>query len=108
MGRLSELTQALGLAAPIYNLGLAVIVICLFIKLFKSHELRKSRVYIQPWVLICVAFGVYVFEAVFTVLRKVGTLDVPVHVNGYFELVIISLFIYALLLQKQFVKKHKL
>ena len=98
--------NALGQIAPIYNLGFAIIVFYLFFRVFRTHARRKSRVYITPWIFVFVAFCIYVFEAVFTVLRKMAVVNIPVHINGFFELIIISLFIYALLLQKDYVKKH--
>ena len=108
MDRLSEFTIALGQIAPFYNLGFVAILIFLYIKLFQTHAMRKSRVYLAPWVLLFAALCVFILEEVFTILRAVGVLNIPTHINGYFELVIIALFIYAVLLQKQFIKKHKL
>jgi len=105
---LSVFTIALGQIAPYYNLGFVVIAVGLFIQLFRTHATRKSRVYLTPWVLIFCAVCIFILEEVFTILRSVGVLNIPAHINGYFELVIISLFIYSLLLQKEFIKTHKL
>ena len=100
---MSELTQALGLSAQYYNLVLVAIVIFLFLKLFKAHK-KTGIGYITPWVWVFLAVLVYVAEAVFTVLRSAGAFNLPHHVNGYFELVIISFFIYALLLNREHLK----
>ncbi len=95
-----SLAQAVAQVAPLYNLGLVVIAIVLFVKLFNT-PVRDRRVYLMPWKLIFGAFCVYVLEAVLTVLRGQGLLNIPVHINGFFEVLIIVLFIYALLLQKE-------
>ena len=105
---MSEFTIALGQISPYYNLGFVVIVVFLFIQLFRAHATRESRVYLTPWVLIFCAVCIFILEEVFTILRSVGVLNIPTNINGYFELVIISLFIYSLLLQKEFIKTHKL
>lgn len=103
---MSGLTAALGIVAPYYNLVLAVIAVCLFIKLLTTRK-RIKQVYLLPWKLIFFALAVYILEEAITVLRAVGLLDIPVHINGFFELVIISIFIYVLLLQKEFIKNIK-
>src|SRR3989338_4001631 len=100
---MSEVPQALGIVAPWYNLAMVAVVIILFIHLFRTH--RKTHLgHIKPWVLLFVAVLVYVAEAVFTVLRSSQVFDLPHHVNGYFELVMIALFIYALLSEKEYLR----
>jgi hypothetical protein len=47
---------------------------------------------------------IYIAEEVITVLRAAGLLDITLYINGFFELAIISLFIYTLLLQKQHIE----
>lgn len=99
---MSEFTQALGLIAPWYNLVLAAIVVYLFITLFIVY--RRSRLgHIGPWVWVFIAVLIYIAEAVFTVLRSAGAFHLPYHVNGYFELAIISIFIYALLSKREYI-----
>jgi len=104
---MSEFTQALGLIAPVYNLGLVFILMLLFGKLFRTYK-RTSIGYIKPWVMIFAAVSIYVAEAVFTVVRSMGLFNLPYHVNGYFELAIITLFIYALLLQREHIKEKEM
>jgi len=94
--------EALGQVAPYYNLGFVVIVICLFVWLFK---IQNKRVYLLPWYCIFAALGVFIVEEVITILRAVGLLSIPVHINGFFELIMITLFIYAVLSQKEHVKE---
>jgi len=100
---LSELTVAIGMVAPFYNLALVIIAVFLFIKLFRT---RGELTYITPWVLLFIAVIVFVIQEVITVMRSIGLISFPVQINGFFELVIISLFIYALLAQKRHVSKH--
>ncbi|MFH1054147.1 MAG: hypothetical protein V1740_07045 [Candidatus Woesearchaeota archaeon] len=93
---------ALGMVAPFYNLIMAAIVLFLFLKLFK---LPNRLVYLKPWKVLFAAFIVYLFEEAFTVMRKLGVADVPIILNGLFEMIIISLFIYMLFLQKEYIKR---
>ena len=101
---MSELTVALGLVAPYYNLVLVIITIYLFAKLFNT-PVKSKKVYLLPWKIIFVALFVFIIEEVLTVLRTAGIISIPMHINGFFELIIISLFIYMLLLQREYNKK---
>ena len=93
--------ESLAVAAPYYNLALVVIVLCLYYKLFTTSA-KKS--YLLPWKVMFFAVLVYIVEELITVLRAAGLLNITLYVNGFFELVIISLFIYTLLLQKQHIE----
>ncbi len=95
---------ALGMVAPYYNLALVVAVIWLFLTLFKTEA--KAKVFLFPWKLLFFAVVVFVIEEVLTILRSAGVIDIPTHINAFFELVIISVFIYVLLLQQEYVKKR--
>lgn len=101
---MSELTVALGLVAPYYNLVLVIITAYLFIKLFNT-PVKNKKVYLKPWKIVFIALFVFIVEEVLTVLRTAGIISIPIHINGFFELIIISLFIYTLLLQKEYNKK---
>lgn len=101
---MSEFTVALGLVAPWYNLGLVVISLWLFVKLF-SVQVRQKGVYLKPWKFIFAALIIYILEEGLTVLRSAEILNIPQHINGFFEVSIITLFIYTLLLQEQYIKK---
>ncbi len=100
-----SLALSLAEAAPVYNLGFVVIAIYLFIKLF-STPVRDKRVYLMPWKIIFFALVVFILEEVLVVFRGMGVVDIPRHINGFFEVIIICFFIYALLLQKEHVKAH--
>ncbi|MBW2974326.1 hypothetical protein KY366_01280 [Candidatus Woesearchaeota archaeon] len=96
------LAYCLGRVAPYYNLVLVIIATFLFLKLFKTHN---KKTYIKPWELLFAAVLVYVGEEVITVLDMAGLISAPKLVFPLLETVIITLFIYALLLQKEHTKK---
>ena len=97
-----ELGVALGMVAPYYNMAMVLVVLLLFNKLFKTE--KKAKVFLLPWVMIFVALLVYIAEEVITILRSLGVVEIPIHINAFFELVVIALFIHALLSQRQYVK----
>jgi len=98
----NDLTNAIAQVAPIYNLAFVIITIILFVKLLRTANILKTDM--TPWKIIFVSVMVYVVEEVLTVLRSFEVIDISVHINGFFELVIIALFIYAILVQKQITK----
>ncbi len=99
-----SLGLAVGQVAPLYNLGFVIIAVFLFIKLFNT-KVRDRRVYLTPWKYIFAALCIYIVEEGLTVLRKFDLINIPVHINGFFEVVIVTLFIYAVLKQKDQLKK---
>ena len=99
-----SLSLSLAQSAPLYNLGLVIIVIYLFLKLFRT-PVRDKRVYLLPWKLLFVAVLVFILEEVLTVLRGASLINIPRHINGFFEVIIIGIFIYALLLQREHMAK---
>jgi len=100
-----SLGVALGSIAPLYNLLFVVIVVGLFVKLFNTR-VRDKRVFLKPWKLIFASLCIFIVEEVLTVLRGFEVINIPVHINGFFEVVIVTLFIYALLLQKDHLAKR--
>jgi len=98
-----NLGLAIEVVAPIYNLGLVAIAIWLFIKLF-STPVKNRQVYLMPWKILFVAVTVFIIEEVITVLRSLEIINIPAHINGFFELIIICSFIYMILLQKEKLK----
>ena len=96
------LDTCLGLVAPYYNLVLVMIIIPLFIKLFK---IKNEKINLQPWKILFIALIVYLVEEILTVLNSVGVTNSPRILTPIFELIIITLFIYMLLLQKEIINK---
>jgi len=103
---MTEFWSALGLIAPYYNLVLVIILLYLFLKLF-STPAKNKNVFQKPWTLIFVALIIYIVEEVLTILRTEGLLNIPIHINGFFELGIIIIFIYTLLIQKEKISEKK-
>lgn len=95
----NELTLALELAAPIYNLALVFVVIYLFAKMFSLKN--KMNFYLLPWKLIFVSLMIFVAEEVITIMRGLGWISITKHINGFFELCMVIIYIYALLLQRE-------
>ena len=98
---MSSLGICLGNIAPYYNLVLVVILIILFIKLFKG---KNKGIYVFPWKLLFGAILIYVLEEVLTVFAGLGMIAIPKIVAPIFEMMIITLFIYMLLLQREYVE----
>ena len=93
--------ECIGIAAPYYNLVLVVVVIFLFIKLL---SIKNKKVYSKPWKLVFAALGIYVVEELLTIFNMVGLFATPTVLFPIFEMGMVSLFIYALLLQKEHIK----
>ncbi len=96
------LAYCLGRVAPYYNLVLVVIVILLFLKLFKT---QNKKTYIKPWKFLFAAVLVYLGEEIITVFDMANIISVAKIVFPLIEMVIITLFIYVLLLQRENIRK---
>lgn len=94
---------ALGIAAPYYNLALVAVVVMLFIALFRT---KSKTAFMKPWYLLFLCICIYIVEEIITVLRAAGLTTIPQHINAFFEFGIIVIFIYLVLVQKEYVKKH--
>ena len=99
---MAYLETCLGIVAPYYNLALVIVVILLFLKLF---SIKTKRIYILPWKILFFALLIYVFEEIVTVLAMSNIIVVFPLMFPVLEMVIITSFIYMLLLQKEYVKK---
>lgn len=97
---LETLKICLGNVAPLYNLVLAVIIILLFIRLLRMKDKKQLN---RPWKLLFIAILIYSIEEVFTVLRKTIFPIIPRFINGFFEMAMISLFIYMMLKEKHII-----
>jgi ABC-type iron transport system FetAB permease component len=96
------LAYCFGKVAPYYNLGLVVLVIILFLTLFRKY--KKSK-YVKPWKLLFVAVLVYVAEEVATVIDMGSAINVPNLLFPILEMIIITIFIYVVLLGRELTKK---
>ncbi|HDD70807.1 MAG TPA: hypothetical protein ENF94_01455 [Candidatus Woesearchaeota archaeon] len=93
---------ALGMIAPFYNLAFVLITVYLFVKLFRTP--KAGYVFLTPWKMIFAALLVFVAEEVLTILRVFNIVNIPIHINGFFELFMIISFIYALLSLKEHIR----
>jgi len=96
------LPYCLGNIAPYYNIILVIIVLYLFSKLFKTPN---KKTFLKPWKVLLTAVFVYLSEEIITVLDMAGIINVSKLVFPLLEMVIITLFIYVLLLQREHTKK---
>jgi len=97
-----SLGVAVGIVAPYYNLVFALIAFILFLKLF-SYESSKFA-FIKPWKILFIGFILFIIETVMTILRGLDIIAFHPAIFAFFEMAIITLFIYMLLLQRQFIK----
>jgi hypothetical protein len=101
---MSDFYVALGTIAPYYNLALVVVTVLLFIVLFRTD---KKGVFMKPWYLFFVCICIFILEETFTILRATGLVTiVPAYMNAFFELGIIIIFVYIVLIQKEYLKKN--
>lgn len=93
-----SLAVEFGRVAPYYNLVLVIVAGGLFLYLFCMA--KKAPLFVRPWKILFVALMVFIIEEGLTIARAASLVYIPVHINGFFELLIVVLFVYALLLQK--------
>lgn len=94
---------SLGIAAPYYNLALVVVLMILFAVLFRT---KNKKAFMKPWYLFFICICIFIIEEVLTVLRAAGLTAIPQYINAFFELAIITIFIYIVLIQREHIKKH--
>jgi len=95
------IAEALGIVAPMYNLVLVTVVVIMLIKLF---TLPNTDIYLPPWELLFIALLFYIVEEALTVYAIVKNTVIPPLVAPILEMIVISIFIYMLLLQKNYIK----
>ena len=101
-----DISEAINVAAPYYNLALVAIVVYMFLKLFRTKP-TSPHVDIKPWYFLFGAILVFIIEEITTILRAAGLINLDVYINGFFEIIIVSLIIYTLLLQREHIKLHR-
>jgi hypothetical protein len=95
--------ECVGTVAPYYNLVLVLVVLLLFLKLF---SIPNKKIFLLPWKFLFIAVIIYILEELLVVFGYSGIIQIPRIWNAFFEFIIITLFIYALLLQRQHVNDH--
>ncbi|RLE45888.1 hypothetical protein DRJ22_03370 [Candidatus Woesearchaeota archaeon] len=99
--------EAITLTAPLYNLAFILIALFLFAKLFKT-PIHDRRVYQKPWKLIFFAMILFFIEETIITIRMLfpATIDyLPLSLDGFFELVMLMVILYTILLQYEHNKK---
>ena len=98
-------SEAINIASPYYNLAMVAVVVYLFLRLFRTKP-TSPDVFMRPWYFLFAIIVVFIIEEVTTVLRAGGIIPLEnVYINGFFELVIVSLIIYTLLIQREHIKR---
>ncbi len=100
---MSLYTECIGYVAPFYNLALVVVVVLMMIKLLRT---ASKNVYVEPWKWLFYAILIFILEEILTVLDASGY-NINDLVYPLLETLIISCFIYMLLLQREYVKGKK-
>ena len=99
---MTQLQTCVGLVAPYYNLLLVIILIPLFIALL---NIKHKKLILKPWKLLFIGILIYVLEELLTVLNSLNITSTPRIWTSLFEMAIITLFIYMLLLQREVAHK---
>ena len=99
-----ELAQALGMAAPYYNLLMVAIVIILFAYLI---NIPNKKLYHKPWWFLFAALIVFIIEEAITTIKIAGgfVFDTGI-LFSVFEMIIVALFIYMVFLQREYLIKE--
>ncbi len=97
-----SISQCLGQVSGIYNLVLIIIIMVIFYKFLK---MPSKVIYKTPFVVLFAALLVYILEELFNVLDKLALFSIPLFMYPLFEMIIITSFIYMLLLQKDYLKQ---
>ena len=98
---MTELTAAFGLVTPYFNLVYGAIALWLLQKLL-SFKKRKD-VYIEPWKYLRFSLVAFMVEETLVIFYTLGIELVPRITFGFLEIVMITSFIYMLMLQKQYI-----
>lgn len=93
----------LGFSAIYFNFLIGLINTLVLIRLFTIPT--KKGIYLKPWKVLFIIGIIFLVEELFVFLRALGMMSVPLYVDGYFGLIIIALFLYMVMLQREHVKK---
>ncbi|HII68617.1 TPA: hypothetical protein HA270_01995 [Candidatus Woesearchaeota archaeon] len=96
--------SAVGITAAWLNLILAVILVIMVVRLLRT---KSNTLFISPWQWLLFSLAVFFIEEVVAIMDLVGTFDAPKIFFPIFEIVIISSFLYMLLLQIQFMRMQQ-
>ncbi len=100
-----NIADCFGIVAPYYNLVLVIIVGFMFLRLF---QMPNKGIFIVPWKILFGGLCIYIVEEVLNILSIIDVLQTPRIINAVFEMLMITLFIYLLLLQKDYMEQRKM
>lgn len=96
--------ESIAVVAPLYNLAFVVILLVLFYNLLR---IPNKLIFQKPWQLLFIVVIIFVAEEIMTVLRSFNIISFPSFIFPIFEMAMVALFIYMVLLQKEYVKGLK-
>lgn len=99
-----NLGEAVGFVAPYYNLVLVLILVMVFIIFLRK---TTKKVYKTPWKFLFAALMVYIIEEILTVLQGLNIITLSRLIAPILEMIIISLFIYMVFLQRDYLVKNE-
>ena len=99
---MTDILLCLGRVAPYYNLVFVAIVIILFVYFFKT---KGKKIYSKPWKFLFSAILIFVLEEILTVINDLGIISLSKLIAPLLEMLMISLFIYMLLTQREYLKR---
>ena len=94
--------ECLGQVSGVYNLVLVVVIMILFSRFLKKPS---KAIYKKPWQVLFFALWIYIIEEGFNIFNKLSVYSLHPVVYPIFEMIIITSFIYMLLLQKEYLKQ---
>ena len=97
-------TECLGYIAPFYNLVLVGILLILFFVFFRNPH---KKVYLKPWKILLAVTLVYVVEEIMTATGVSEFMGIYRVAHPLFEMIMVGLFIYMLLLQREYLRNLK-
>ena len=101
---LYTLTDAISTVGGFYNIALVAIVMIMFVFFLRKHS---KAIYMKPWKLLFFALCVYIIEEISQILLNVVGMQIPKVLFPLYEMIMITTFIYMLLIQKEYMKTGK-
>lgn len=102
---MTTIANCIGIVTVYYNLLIAIAMAATFIWMF--YIVDEKKIYIRPWKYLFWAGVAFLLEEIFVFLRMHNILMTPIYLDGFLGVVVVTFFIYMLLLQKEYVRGLK-
>ena len=102
---LYTLNEAISVVGGFYNMILVAIVMIIFVSFLRKPV---KGIYMKPWKLLFFALCIYIIEEISQILLNVFGIPIPKILFPIYETVMITTFIYMLLMQKEYMKTGKM